>query len=93
MRAREFVLEASIIKRLKRQQAAGFRPTISGYWFRGYPCTKDCGGHVAGYFWAKNSGIENIQQCPRNVHNSFREGCLSWIYNVSGPTRLPRSAQ
>ena len=50
--------------------------------YRGYPCTKDCGGHKAGYAWAERKGIkgriDRIGECPgEGTHNSFWEGCKS----------------
>jgi hypothetical protein len=49
----------------------------AGY-YRGYPCTKDCSGHIAGYNWAIKKGIQQPQDCPyRTSHNSFWEGCKS----------------
>ena len=49
----------------------------AGY-YKGYPCTKDCSGHIAGYRWAQRKGIMFPQDCPyRTSHNSFWEGCKS----------------
>lgn len=44
---------------------------------RGYPCTKDCSGHMAGDQWAQNRGITDPDQCPYGNSNSFWEGCKS----------------
>jgi len=54
------------------QEAAGLQ-------YKGYPCTKDCSGHKAGYAWAKKRGVTNPQDCPGvgTNHNSFWEGCKS----------------
>lgn len=68
MRAEEFVKEA--------------RVTYSGLQYRGFPCTKDCGGHRAGYQWARRKGLTRRSQIPTTVHNSFYEGCLSWIMRL-----------
>lgn len=45
--------------------------------FKGYPCTSDCSGHMAGYTWAKNRGINSASSC-NGKSNSFREGCLAF---------------
>ena len=44
--------------------------------FRGYPCTKDCSGHAAGYRWADARDITDPNTCPYS-NNSFWEGCLA----------------
>lgn len=44
---------------------------------RGYPCTKDCSGHVAGDQWAQNHAITDPNQCPYGSSSSFWEGCKS----------------
>lgn len=49
----------------------------TGLMFKGYPCTVDCSGHRAGYYWAKLKGITNAAACPITPSNSFYEGCLS----------------
>lgn len=47
-------------------------------YYRGYPCTKDCSGHRAGYEWALRYGIIDPDDCPYSpAHNSFWEGCRS----------------
>lgn len=46
--------------------------------YKGYRCTKDCSGHIAGYDWADNIGIEDPNECPGlPTHPSFWEGCKS----------------
>lgn len=45
--------------------------------FEGYPCTKDCSGHRAGYEWAERKNIETPEQCGGRS-NSFTEGCKAW---------------
>ena len=49
-----------------------------GLMYKGYPCTKDCSGHMAGYAWAKQRNIVNPQDLPTDTNNSFREGMLSF---------------
>jgi len=45
--------------------------------YKGYPCTKDCGGHMSGYAWAERRGVTHPGQCPFGSSNSFWEGCKS----------------
>ena len=45
--------------------------------YRGYPCTKDCSGHMAGYNYASLYDIPD-DECPYGSSNSFWEGCLSY---------------
>lgn len=45
--------------------------------WRGYPCTRDCGGHIAGDDWAQKWGITDPDDCPYGSSNSFWEGCRS----------------
>jgi len=47
--------------------------------FGGYDCTDDCVGHAAGYRWAEERGIENIDECPENRSEAFYEGCLTYV--------------
>lgn len=47
----------------------------AGLTYRGYPCTKDCSGHQAGYNWAVAYGLDP-DSCPYST-NSFWEGCIS----------------
>ena len=49
-----------------------------GLQYKGYPCTKDCSGHMAGYAWAQQRNIVNPQDLPTDTNNSFREGMLSF---------------
>lgn len=45
--------------------------------WRGYPCTKDCSGHIAGDDWAQDRSITDPEDCPYGGSNSFWEGCRS----------------
>ena len=54
-----------------------FVPVNRGFTYKGYPCTKDCSGHMAGDDWAEKKGIANSNQCPPGWSNSFWEGCKS----------------
>ncbi len=59
-------------------RAKEFLNEQSGLTFRGFPCTKDCSGHMAGYQWAKIHNIQDPQECPIGPSNSFYEGCVSY---------------
>ena len=48
---------------------------LSPLMYKGYPCTKDCSGHEAGYNWAQMYNITNPDDCGGNP--SFWEGCKS----------------
>ena len=50
--------------------------TRSRLYFRGYPCTQDCSGHMAGYQWALKKRLSSPSQCSGRS-NSFIEGCIS----------------
>jgi hypothetical protein len=45
--------------------------------FKGYPCTRDCSGHEAGYEWAEENGIDDPDDCGGNSE-SFIEGCRAY---------------
>jgi hypothetical protein len=47
--------------------------------FRGYYCTDECVSHAAGYRWAKECEIQNINDCPKNRSEAFYEGCLTYV--------------
>lgn len=42
--------------------------------FYGSPCTKDCSGHRAGWYWANHYNITNPDHC-NGSSNSFNNGC------------------
>ena len=65
MRARDFLNEQPFV------------PVNRGFTYKGYPCTKDCSGHMAGDDWADKKGIQTATQCPPGWSNSFWEGCKS----------------
>lgn len=46
--------------------------------FGSYECTDDCSGHEAGYEWAYNKDIEDMDDCGGNS-DSFIEGCLQYV--------------
>ncbi len=46
--------------------------------FGDYECTEDCGGHEAGYSWAEENEIEDVDDCGGNS-DSFIEGCISYV--------------
>ena len=45
--------------------------------FYGYECTDDCGGHEAGYEWARDKDIEDPELCG-GKSESFIEGCVAY---------------
>lgn len=45
-------------------------------------CTSDCSGHDAGYAWAEEKGIDDIDDCGGNS-NSFIEGCEAYVEDNS----------
>lgn len=49
----------------------------AGLTYMGYPCTKDCSGHQAGYNYAELYDVPD-DECPYGNSNSFWEGCLSF---------------
>jgi hypothetical protein len=54
--------------------------SISAYsqqYFKGYRCTQDCAGHIAGYKWAARKGITDPSECGGNSQ-LFYEGCLAY---------------
>jgi len=52
---------------------------VSARTFGGYDCTDDCVSHAAGYLWAEEHEIENIDHCPENRSEAFYEGCLTYV--------------
>lgn len=55
-----------------------YSPNYGGNTFYDYPCTDDCSGHDAGYEWAEEEGIDNVDDCGGNS-NSFIEGCEAYV--------------
>lgn len=57
-------------------------PTITPFriplYFNNYPCTQDCSGHEAGYEWAEEHDIDDVDDCGGNSQ-SFIEGCESYV--------------
>ena len=48
--------------------------------FGGHECTDNCSGHAAGYRWAEEQDISNVNDCPLNGNaTSFYEGCLVYV--------------
>jgi hypothetical protein len=49
----------------------------------GYPCTQDCSGHRAGYNWAKQHSIDEVDNCNKAGETSnspsFAEGCRAYV--------------
>ena len=46
--------------------------------FGDYECTEDCSGHEAGYNWAEENGISDIDDCT-GKSDSFIEGCITYV--------------
>ncbi len=46
-------------------------------------CTEDCGGHNAGFDWAKDHNITDEAECDGNSQ-SFVEGCQTYARAVEG---------
>lgn len=79
MRACEFVSEgAAYDPNITSTQPPNSAPSPVGLYYRGFPCTKDCQGHIAGYNWAQDRNLINIQDVVTNS-NSFLEGCQSYL--------------
>jgi len=55
--------------------------------FAGDPCTSDCSGHQAGYDWAEEKGIDDVDDCDTAGDNSnspsFAEGCKAYVNGIS----------
>jgi hypothetical protein len=57
-----------------------------GLMFKGYPCTKDCGGHKVGFRYAAlkmpnrtQADWQRIMSGIGTAHNSFWEGAKSFL--------------
>jgi len=46
--------------------------------FHGYDCLEDCSGHEAGYAWAEENDIQDIDDCDGNS-DLFNEGCQAYV--------------
>lgn len=53
-----------------------YLPQFEALYFRGYLCTQDCSGHIAGYNWAIENRLKGAHECGGRS-NSFIEGCTS----------------
>ncbi len=55
------------------------KENYSGYKsFGAHDCTEDCSGHEAGYEWAANNDIYDVDDCA-GYSNSFIEGCWQYV--------------
>lgn len=61
-------------------------PEFEDLYFRGYKCTQDCSGHIAGYNWAIENGLTGPHECGGRS-NSFIEGCTS-LFVESNPENV-----
>lgn len=50
--------------------------TTGHRFYRGDKCSGDCSGHIAGYQWAMQYGITNVDACKNTPSSSFYQGCL-----------------
>ena len=49
-------------------------------YFRGDRCIEDCGGHAAGYDWAREKEIVDCNNCYGTPPSaSFTEGCMAYV--------------
>ena len=51
--------------------------------FGSYSCTVDCSGHEAGYQWAEDNSISDVEDCDGNSE-SFIEGCRQYADEQEG---------
>lgn len=61
MRLREFVRR----RRLKKNQ----EEKLDELSFLGSPCTKDCSGHRAGYYWSASKGNRTANSWSQSFNN------------------------
>jgi hypothetical protein len=62
---------------LERSTSGPKKVKEAGLMYRGYPCTKDCSGHMAGYDWAERNAVDSEDDCAYGNNDSFWQGCLS----------------
>lgn len=75
--------EAVICENITTQRPPNSAASPVGLYYRGYPCTKDCGGHMAGYEWAQRKNLKNASYVPKNIaSNSFYEGAMSYALGL-----------
>lgn len=75
--------QAIICENITTQRPPNSAPSPVGLYYRGYPCTKDCGGHMAGYEWAQRKNLKNASYVPKNIaSNSFYEGAMSYALGL-----------
>ena len=57
--------------------------------FDGYACREDCSGHEAGYRWAEEHDITDVEDCEAAGEHSnspsFAEGCESYVNGEGDP--------
>lgn len=51
--------------------------------FYGYYCTDDCSGHQAGWDWAEDNDISDVDECG-GYSQSFIEGCWAYVEETHG---------
>jgi hypothetical protein len=55
----------------------------AGWRALGKPCTDDCSGHEAGWYWAERVGLTDPARC-NGTTNSFIEGCQACAEEALG---------
>ena len=71
--------EAAICENISTQRPPNSPTSPVGLYYKGYPCTQDCSGHMAGYAWAQRKNLKNASYVPRDIAStSFYEGALSY---------------
>jgi hypothetical protein len=71
--------DTAICENISTQRPPNSPPSPVGLYYKGYPCTKDCSGHMAGYAWAQRKNLKNASYVPRDIAStSFYEGALSY---------------
>jgi hypothetical protein len=56
---------------------AGLGEPAHARYFGGYPCTKDCKTHAAGFKWAREHRVTNPDNCS-GESRSFIQGCRAY---------------
>ena len=63
-----------------RAIAYSYIKTTGPYRINGLPCATDCAEEIVGYRKAKNSGIADIKDCPKDSQLALEaRGCSLWV--------------
>lgn len=49
------------------------------FFFGPYPCVEFCEGHLAGWIWARERRVRNLDDCSGHGSTSFGEGCSYYL--------------